>query len=264
MSIHNISVEAGKTRVLHTAGKYCDRDIAVTAKGGNVDDRYDEGYDDGRDEGYGEGWQAQYDAFWDAYQQNGNRVEYTSGFAGFGWNGTTFKPKYDIKPVVSSRLFDGTGITDLVTLLNDAGVVLDTSNVVSCTYIASGSEYLQTLPAMDLRKLPDLSYFIYNCQKLRSVGTITLKDDGSQGFAAYSFGNLPKLEEIRFEGTIGKNFDIKGSPLLSAASVQSIIDCLKDLTGATAQTLTLHPTVGGNMTAEQKATITAKNWTLVY
>ena len=34
MSEFNISIEAGKTKVLHTAGKYCDRDIVVTAEGG--------------------------------------------------------------------------------------------------------------------------------------------------------------------------------------------------------------------------------------
>jgi endonuclease I len=47
-------------------------------------------------------------------------------------------------------------------------------------------------------------------------------------------------------------------------SVQSIVDALKDLTGATAQTLTFHADVGGKLTDAQKATITAKNWTLVY
>ena len=280
MSEFNISIEAGKTKVLHTAGKYCDRDIVVTAEGGIVDDRYDEGYNagfsNGAEFGYAEGehdgWhrgieqgkQAEYDAFWDAYQQNGNRTDYGYAFAGWGWTDALFKPKYDIKPMSISRLFESTAITDVVKLLNDAGVVLDTSNLVSCTYIVSGSERIQTLPPLNITKLSNLTYFIFNCSNLRSIGTITLKNDGSQSFAYYSFGILPKLEEIRFEGCIGKSMEIKESPLLSTESVNSIINCLKDLTGATAQTLTLHATVGGKLTDEQKAAISAKNWTLVY
>lgn len=37
MSEHNITVEGGSSVRLKTAGKYCDRDIVVTAKGGNID-----------------------------------------------------------------------------------------------------------------------------------------------------------------------------------------------------------------------------------
>lgn len=37
MSEHNITVESGSTVRLKTAGKYCDRDIVVTAEGGNGD-----------------------------------------------------------------------------------------------------------------------------------------------------------------------------------------------------------------------------------
>ena len=77
--------------------------------------------------------------------------------------------------------------------------------------------------------------------------------------------SCPKLQEIRFvKETIKIDFKLFNSPLLSAESIQSIIDGLADLTGGTAQTLTLHANVGAKLTDEQKATITAKNWTLVY
>lgn len=255
MSVHNIPVEAGKTRVLHTSGKYCDRDIVVTAKGGNVDDRYAEGVEDGK--------QAEHDAFWDSYQQNGNRLNYEYGFTGQGWTDETFKPKYDIAPTYGGNIFSNTAITDLVQLLDAMGVRLDFSNVRDTAYIALNAS-LTTFPTADCRNRTHMNYIFNNCANLRSVEKVILKSDGSQAFSANSFKDLSALEEIRFEGCIGKNFEIKDSPLLSDASVQSIIDCLKDLTGATAQTLTLHATVGGNMTAEQKAAITAKNWTLVY
>ena len=51
---------------------------------------------------------------------------------------------------------------------------------------------------------------------------------------------------------------------LTPETIQSIIDGMADLTGATAQTLTFHKDVGAKLTDAQKATITAKNWTLVY
>ena len=76
---------------------------------------------------------------------------------------------------------------------------------------------------------------------------------------------LLSLEYIRFSAnSIKLNITFRQSGKLTTESVQSIIDGLVDLTGSTAQTLTLHATVGGKLTDEQKASITAKNWTLVY
>ena len=70
--------------------------------------------------------------------------------------------------------------------------------------------------------------------------------------------------DLTIEGVIGKDINFSGAQHLSDASVQSVIDHLKDLTGQTAQTLTFHAAVAAKLTEEQKATITAKNWTLAY
>lgn len=64
--------------------------------------------------------------------------------------------------------------------------------------------------------------------------------------------------------TIKKDFSLKWSNNLSDETIQSILDGLADLTGGTAQTLTLHATVGAKLTEAQKAAVTSKNWTLVY
>lgn len=73
------------------------------------------------------------------------------------------------------------------------------------------------------------------------------------------------LKEVRFvEKTIKRNISFAQCGDLSDLTVQSAIDGLADLTGGTARTLTLHATVGGKLTDEQKASITAKNWALVY
>jgi hypothetical protein len=79
------------------------------------------------------------------------------------------------------------------------------------------------------------------------------------------FVNMQKLEDVALvPNTLKLGISFSGSPELSDASIQSIIDGLADLTGQTAQTLTLHKTVGAKLTEAQKDTITEKNWTLVY
>jgi hypothetical protein len=260
MSKFSMTIPSGTTRAFHTAGKYCDKDISITATGGD----YGKGYQDGNAAGIEDGKRAQYDAFWDAYQQNGNRTDYAGSFYGKGWTDENFKPKYNITASVTDSLFQKNGITDLVKILEDCGVELDLSKAAEGTYLVNSCNSLTRLPVLDCRNRANINYFIIACSSLYSIEKVILKDDGTQTFNNYSFLGLPRLEEICFAGCIGNSLAIKDSPLLSDASVQSIIDCLKDLTGATAQTLTLHATVAGNMTAEQKAAITAKNWTLVY
>ena len=71
------------------------------------------------------------------------------------------------------------------------------------------------------------------------------------------------LEDISFKAsTIFVSVSFFGAPLLNDASIQSIIDGLADLTGSTAQTLTIQSSVFERLSEEQKAQVTSKNWTL--
>lgn len=80
-----------------------------------------------------------------------------------------------------------------------------------------------------------------------------------------AFQSASSLETIRFKaGTIQKAISFNVSSKLTNATIQNIIDGLADLTGATAQTLTLHATVGAKLTDAQKASASAKNWTISY
>lgn len=77
------------------------------------------------------------------------------------------------------------------------------------------------------------------------------------------FASCVKLREVRFKANSIKGaFTISQSPLLSAESVQSIVDGLADMTGGTSYKLTLHDDVKAKLTEEQLATIAAKNWTM--
>ena len=79
------------------------------------------------------------------------------------------------------------------------------------------------------------------------------------------FMNMPALTFCRFVGeSIKLSISFSRSPELSTDTIQSIIDGLADLTGSTTQTLTLSGTTAAYLTDTQKATITAKNWSLVY
>ena len=80
-----------------------------------------------------------------------------------------------------------------------------------------------------------------------------------------TFNYCYALKEIRFvPNTIFLTPDFYYCRVLSNESVQSIIDGLADLTGATAQSVRFANEIGAKLTDAQKATITAKNWTLVY
>lgn len=187
---------------------------------------YDKGHTAGVADGIEQGKKAEYDAFWDAFQENGNRANYMRGF--YRWPGTAFNPKYGIY----GNILEG----------------FSTSTVTSVKVpIVTGSNSA-------------LNAF-YNCQNLVTIESINITGATD---VAYMFYVCRALEEIRFEGTIERSLSFAHSSNLSADSVQSIIDHLKDLTGATAQTLTFHATVGGKLTQAQKDAISAKNWTLVY
>ena len=81
---------------------------------------------------------------------------------------------------------------------------------------------------------------------------------------ASAFMHHYKLREIRFKkGTIHNSIGFVYAYVLSNDSVNSIIEGLADLTGATAQNLSFDKAVYDKLTDEQKDAVTAKNWTLV-
>ena len=218
----------------------------------NADDVYNDGYNVGLEKGK----QAEYDAFWDAYQQNGNRTDYNMAFGGAGWTDETFKPKYLIKPAKAEITFFGS----MLTTIPDG--ILDFSGVKN-GYQTFRSGAFVTLPKIDISNCSEGTNMLLSyCPNLKKIKTLVVSEQTN--FNANAFNSLPSLEDIEIEGTIAKSVSFWSVPLLTNESVQSIIDHLKDLTGATAQTLTFHATVGNKLTQAQKDAISAKNWTLVY
>ncbi len=183
---------------------------------------------------YEAGKQAEYDRFWDAFQNNGNKNIYDQTFAYNNWTEETYNPKYDILCVNSSVA--GRQTFNNFVALTDIKVPIRATNT-RIVAMFSGCTKLKTIPLLELNGVTDFNTAFSNCNA---------------------------LENITIAGTIEINISFANSSLLTDASVQSIIDHLKDLTGATAQTLTFHADVGAKLTDVQKAAITARNWTLVY
>lgn len=240
----DLAIQVSGTKRLLTKGKFCDKNIVVTAQGDN-----------------------HYDIFWDSLQQNGNQKEYVSTF-GYGWNDDIFKPKYDLKPENAATMFEKSNIVDLKGDLERAGVKLDLSAVNYGRFVQMFMDSkIKYVGEVDTRGSAStiINYLFYNATNLVSVDKWIMTEDGNQKFGeTTTFPGCLSLREIRLEGLLGCSLSFKSCSLLSNDSVQSILDHLKDLTGEAAQTLTFHATVGGNMTDAQKAVITAKNWTLVY
>jgi hypothetical protein len=138
---------------------------------------------------------------------------------------------------------------------------IDFSNCNSA-YNCFGQSSIIELPIIDLSNTSVAHYFMYGCTSLKRVEKIIISEKITN--FGYFVMNCLALEHIIFEGVITASIGFKQSSLLDNASIQSIINCLADLTGQTAQTLTLHADVGAKLTDEQKVTITAKNWILAY
>ena len=212
-------------------------------------------------EGYEAGQQAEYDRFWDALQDNGNRTDYFAAFV--FWDDETFKPKYDIIPSGTAMyMFAKSQITNLVTCIENAGIVFDTSKSPHVGYLFNDASSLVEAPIIDATSSSSVDRLFNGCVSLKKAGVI-FPENKITAFAN-AFARCGNLEDFTAYGVIDIPLSFANSSKLTTASVQSIIDHLADLTGKTAQTLTLHATVGGKLTDAQKASITAKNWTLVY
>lgn len=206
-----------------------------------------------------EGKKAEREKFWDIYQDYGRRTSYTQyagGFLGVAWTDENFNPKYPMLPTEANYMFRGTSITDLT----KEGVVLDFSQCSRFDYTFAFSR-LKKLPFIDLSRANNTAS-TFNEAAL--VDSLHLRFSEETAINGNMFTNTIGLVNLRIEGTIAKSIGFPQSNLLTTDAVQSVINALKNLTGQTSQTFTVHKTVGDNMTAAQKAEITARNWTLVY
>lgn len=209
------------------------------------------------------GEQTEYDRFWGTFQQNGSLVNYENGFGGRGWTAETFKPKYDIRPTGAYMMFRSFGgRVDLVEHLKTLGITLDLSNCTNFQYFLQWSN-ITRIGEVDIRQAKGsatTSMFAYALY----LHTIDLLKVAETNTTMNIFDMCSALQNITIEGVVAANIGFGGSPMLSDASVDSIIAALQDRNGTSTLTFTVHKDVYARMVASGKdALVTAKNWTLV-
>lgn len=137
---------------------------------------------------------------------------------------------------------------------------LDTSNGTYFGSMFNGCSSLISVDSLDVSKGTYLGYMFKNCYSLVSLPTL---DFSSGTTLSYVFQNCYALEDISFvPNSIKLSISFAQSSLLSDESIQSIIDGLADLTGATAQTLSLNTNVKSRLTTQQSENIASKNWSV--
>ena len=219
---HSIEVENGTAVKLPTAGKYCDRDILVTATGGG-------GYTEADlQTKYNEGAQAEYDRFWDSFQQNGSRTGY--GYAFGGWTAEAFKPKYSMSPTNCTYMFAKMVDTmSLTEALEQAGVVLDTSLSNNHTGMFFESTRITEIPHIDLSKSAYATNLFNYCLSLREV-EITVAANTVPNYSGW-FTRCDVLEDLKVNGVIDKSgLTLQQSPKLSADSIANVVNALSSTT----------------------------------
>ena len=239
---------------------------AIIEKGGTVEegaliDTYGEairGIEVGGSDSY-------YDTFWGNIYEQIKKSTFRI-FNGSAWNDKTFQPPSNtvITMTQDARYaFSAMQVKNMKSCLDDRGVKIDFTNIKFSGGIFTDNGELEHLGEIDLSTLVnevDVGDMFQRCGKLVTVDKIKFCEKAL--FKGQPFNNCSKLENVTFEGELKLSISFVTSPLLSDASIQNIIDCLSDLTGQTAQTITFHADVKAKLTDEQIATITSKNWTL--
>ena len=179
------------------------------------------------------GKQAQHTWFWDQFQDFGNRDHYFYAFSYYNFDDTTYDPQHTIKT--------GTTNTGGQNLFYSSYGITDTKVDIIFEKTANGA--------------------FNNARKMKTIRKMIVNENVT---FANTFTNAEALETISFEGTIGQNISFADSDKLNDLSIDNIVEHLKDLTGATSKSLTVHATVYDKMVADGKdALVTAKNWALV-
>ena len=216
---------------------------------------YEKGKTDGVAEGVEQGKQAEYDRFWDTYQENGNKTNYNYAFAGFGWNDETYKPKYSF-PQKGAKA-SGQNMYQNAKMTRIDG---DFSGFNNLNYAFYQNKSIVWINVVDLTSANAGTVGTFsNLTNLVTIEKIISSENTAWNNS--TFQGSSNLTNITFDGVIAISVNFQWQSLLTEASVQSIIDGLADLTGATGQKVQFHTDVLLKLTEVQVATILAKNWT---
>ena len=165
-----------------------------------------------------------------------------------------------------SITFQGsTGLKKVKLIADNPDVNMSCGNMFATKAVTTYNDDLQIIDLSEF-KIGITSFmnsFGNNRELVSILGTLDMSRLTSVNGLVNIFRNCYKLKEVRFaKETVKYNLTLAPCSSLSDTSIQSIIAGLADLTGATAQTLTLQADVKAKLTDAQITAITSKNWTL--
>ena len=231
------------------------------SEGGGTDDgSYDEGYNDGYTDGFEDG-KAE-----GGGSQGFDPLYYANTLYGL-FNGASFPDNTNLvlrlqKPPIAS---DGNAMYQTFSKANGLkSVKIITDDKDTAWELHQTFRENTALETIDLtecsRKITKIDYLIYNSTGVKSIlGALDVSQCTTFNYSFFA----SQLRDVEFVPNTIKAAIRFNSGYLTQASVESIINGLADLTSGTAQTLTLNGW-GSKLTDDQKARITAKNWTLAY
>ena len=157
-------------------------------------------------------------------------------------------------PVINYAFANITGLTSVKIILNNSYPI----SMIG----AFGSKNIQKVDLSEAPLIANASYAFQYSNIEEVIGELDFTFSTS---VKSMFEWCTSLTSVRFKKeTLALSISLNKSNRLTNESIQSIIDGLADLTDKTTQTITFGSTVGAKLTDTQKATITAKNWTLAY
>lgn len=203
--------------------------------------------------------------FWDIVQRNGERADYSHAFK--LWNSEYIRPKYKVAPTSGrvNRIF-----YNCKKLISVEPEYFDFSEIqvysTTQTNMSNGNEYVFAY-CYALKELPDVglpagcyTHTFYDCTSLKKIEVVRVEE--STVFNDYAFGYCAALENITFQGIIGRSINFKWSPL-TIDSLKGIITHLKDHAGTDKEytyTVTFKTSVFEALEAEGATSPNGNTW----
>lgn len=190
---------------------------------------------------------AEDEALW--YHHSGERTDIAP------WRYSTVErlPRMSLEKMTSLATF----FTHMANLKR-ADYYIDAKNCTNFAQLFASDNLLEYVKGVNTSKATNVLDMFYQCSSLKTIEEPL--DFSNRTSTGGVFGACVSLENVKFVTESIKISITILSPVLSAESIQSIIDGLA--TVETAQTLTLHTDVKAKLTQTQLDTITGKNWSL--
>ena len=141
---------------------------------------------------------------------------------------------------------------------------LYTSKVTTFVYAFYGCSALKQIDGLDTSAATSLGEAFHNCSSLVRIGT-PLDVSKIESQLDSTFVGCSSLTEMEFTGTLKADIWLSGAPLLSIASLMSVINSLADLNleaTPTTKRITLGVKNTAKLSTAQLSIITDKGWTM--